>query len=59
MMQWIASAKLPFDVVDNEDFKHFVKVCTKGQYKPISSRTVSRIKIPNLYNEMKAAINKT
>ena len=33
---------LLFDVVDNDDIKHFVKVCTKGHYKPISSRTVSR-----------------
>ena len=49
---------LPFDVVDTDDFKHFVKVCTKGQYKPISSRTVSRTKIPDLYNAINSAVDK-
>ena len=46
MMQWIASAMLPFNAVDSDNIKHFVKVCTKRLYKPISSRTVSRTKIP-------------
>ena len=50
---------LPFNVVDNDDFKHFVKVCKKGQYEPISLRKVSRTKIPDLYNAMKAAVDKT
>ena len=53
MMQWIASAMLPFEVVDNDDFKHFMKVCTKGQYKPISLRIVSCTKL------LKAAVDKT
>ena len=57
MIQWIASAMLPFNIVDNDEFIYFVKVCTKGQYKPISSRTISRTKIPILYNAMKAAVD--
>ena len=59
MMQWVASPMLPLNVVDNNDFKHFVKVCKKCQYKQFSSRTVSPTKIPDLHNPMKAAVDKT
>ena len=47
--KWVNTDNLPFSMVDSEVFLSIIKQPTKGKYNPVSSRSLSRTRIPQLY----------
>ena len=47
--KWVITNNLPFSMVDSEAFLSIMKQATKGKYNPVSSRSLSRTRIPQLY----------
>ena len=47
--KWVITDNLPFSMVDSKAFLSIMKQATKGKYNPVSSRSLSRTQIPQLY----------
>ena len=47
--KWVITDNFPFSMVDSEAFLSILKQATKGKYNPVSSRSLSRNRISQLY----------
>ena len=47
--KWIIREQLSFKIVDSEGFRTILSLTTKGKYNPISSTSLSRLRIPKLH----------
>ncbi|XP_065672124.1 uncharacterized protein LOC136089951 [Hydra vulgaris] len=56
--KWIIREQLSFKIVDSEGFRTILSLTTKGKYNPISSTSLSRLRIPKLYQFVQDLISK-
>ncbi|XP_065674180.1 zinc finger BED domain-containing protein 4-like [Hydra vulgaris] len=56
--KWIKREQLSFKIVDSEGFRTILSLLTKGKYNPISSTSLSRLRIPKLYQFVQDHISK-
>ena len=57
--KWVITDNLPFSMVDSEAFLSIMKKATKGKCNPVSSRSLSRTRIPQLYQFISDHMKKT
>jgi len=54
--KWVVATSQPFKVVDSDWFKKMLSISSKGRYNPVSGRSLSRSRVPELHAFVKEAI---